>query len=434
MSTESVLRRILTLGAAAAALHGLTACEAMRRGANPERPLWTYRPSGSMSLLYARNIVAPSRRQGEPYERGQPELDPGARRVFVGSSDRGLYAIRAEDGVALWRFETDGFVQCEPLYDPGEDVVYFGSNDGAAYKVNAKNGRLLWRFSTNAEVARRPILERGTLYLVNANDTVLALEAASGKLLWSHHRAPAMGMEIAGYAGALLHDDKIYAAFSDGTVTALDARTGAERWQPVDLSSEAEQISGEVPKYLDVDTTPVAYHLDTGEPVILVGSYEGGVYALDAESGTQIWANPAVGGVTDLLLWSQPSHPRRSGRPPKLPARSLLIASTGTTGLWGLDPETGRDLWRRDLPVGGVSRPIVVQAALMVSTTSLGVFLLSPLDGKIIDGVHTGEGISQTPNAYGRRAYVVTNGGTLLSLHVAPPIGLDGPQQDALRF
>jgi hypothetical protein len=59
--------------------------------------------------------------------------------------------------------------------------------------------------------------------------------------------------------------------------------------------------------------------------------------------------------------------------------------------------------------------------ALLVSTTKLGVFLVSPTDGSVIDGVHTGDGSSMTPAAYGRRAFVVTNHGQLLSLHVAPP-------------
>ena len=243
--------------------------------------------------------------------------------MFVGSSDRGLYALSAEDGSVLWRFETAGYVQCEPLYDPREDVVYFGSNDGALYKVTAKYGQLLWRFSTNAEVARRPVLSGGLLYVVNANDTLIAIEPRTGKMVWNQHRAPAMGMEVAGYAGPLVWRGKVYAGFSDGTVTAFDARTGAERWQPVDLSAEAEQTLGEVPQYLDVDTTPVADVIEAGA-VVFVGSYAGGVFALDAESGTQIWSNPGVAGVSELVLWQQPAHRPRKGDGPERPERKLL--------------------------------------------------------------------------------------------------------------
>src|SRR5690349_6155430 len=172
------------------------ACSSLRSGADPELPLWVHRGSGSLEVTFKRNVVAESRRVGEPYERGQVEIDPAHGRIFVGSSDQGLYALRADDGQKLWRFETLGFVQCAPLYDAGEDALYFGSNDGALYKVSAKNGALIWRFNTNAEVARRPVLDGGTLFVTNANDSVMAIEPATGKLIWNQHRTPAAGMEV----------------------------------------------------------------------------------------------------------------------------------------------------------------------------------------------------------------------------------------------
>jgi outer membrane protein assembly factor BamB len=406
--------------AASSVAVALCACASLRSGANPELPLWKYRPSGSLSVVYEREVVAESRKVGEPYERGQPELDIVHRRLFVGSSDRGLYAVRAVNGDVIWRFETLGFVQCAPLYDAAADVVYFGSNDGALYKVKAATGELVWRFSTNAEISRRPVLIGKRLYVVNANDTVIVIDAESGKMIWSQHRTPALGMEVAGYAGPLVWRGKVYAGFSDGSVTAFDARNGDELWQPVDLAAEAEQGLGELPTYLDVDTTPVADVTEAG-PVIFVGSYAGGVWALDAESGTPVWTNPAVEGVSELTLWHEPAHPPREGGGPEIPEKTLLLASTGTTGLWALDPETGREEWRKALPEGGVSAPVAINGALLVNTTKLGVFLLSPVDGSVIDGIHMQDGSSHTPAAYGNRAFVVSNHGNLLSLYIAKP-------------
>ncbi len=420
-------------GFALAALSGLLAlgCDASRSGAHPEMPVFLQRPNGALQVVYKRSLLAQSRIAGEPYERGQAELDVGHRRVFVGSSDRGLYALRAEDGNVLWRFETVGFVQCAPLYDAQEDVVYFGSNDGALYKVAGATGKLIWRFMTNAEVARRPVLENGLLYVVNANDTVLALEPDSGKLRWYQHRTPAMGMEVAGYAGPTVFRGKVFTGFSDGTVAAFDALTGAERWSPVDLAAEAEAASGEIPQYLDVDTTPVAETIAAG-PAIFVGSYVGGAYALDAETGTQIWSNPGVAGVTELTLWHQESHASRQAGEPAMPERRVLLASSGTTGLWGLDPETGRELWRRSLPAGGASAPVPIAGALLFSASQLGVFLVSPLGGEMIDGIHVADGSSMTPAAFGNRAYVLTNGGSLLSLVVSPPYSAVAPNRNPI--
>ena len=404
-----------------AALVALAGCESIRAGANAEVPVWVRHPSAALSVVWSRPLTAEPRKAGEDYERGRPEIDVAHRRVFVPSSDRGLYALRADDGETLWRFETMGAVQCEPLYDAAEDAVYFGSNDGALYKVRAADGKLVWRFATNSEVARRPVLHGGMIYAVNANDTVVALDAATGKLRWTQHRTPAMGMEIAGYAGPTLTGDRLVVAFSDGHVMGYDPKDGSEKWQPVDLSAEAEQTVGEGQlKYLDVDTTPVPATIEAGR-VVFVASFAGGVFALDAETGAQVWSNTRATGVTELLLWSQPAHPAREPAMPQVPARRVLIASSGPTGLWGLDPEDGREVWRKPLPEGGFTAPAPVAGALLVGTSRYGLFLLSPIDGGAIDGLEASGGLAMTPAAHGLHAFALTNAGRLLGLTVQPP-------------
>lgn len=419
MTRSSVLLLSLALAP------GVAGCDTIRAAGAPEVPLWTHHPGGALSIELRRAITVETRQSGEIYERGRPEIDPKHRRVFVGSSDRGLYAIRADDGTTLWRFETLASVQCEPLYDEGEDVVYFGSNDGALYKVHAFDGELIWRFNTNAEVARRPVIRGATLYVMNANDTLVAIDVATGKLRWHQHRTPAFGMEVAGYAGPALGRDKVYAAFSDGTVQAYSLDDGSEQWPTVDLAAEAEGTAGvDVPRYLDVDTTPVLDRNASGQ-VVYVAGYSGGVFALDAENGTRAWVNDKALGVTNLVLWEQPGHPARGGHGPDVPARKILLGSSGLSGLWGLDPNDGHTLWRRNLPEGGITAPVPIQGALLVGTTRYGLFLFSPLDGGVIDGISTGSGFAMTPAVYGRRAFVMTNGGSLLGVHIETPV--DGP-------
>jgi outer membrane protein assembly factor BamB len=405
----------------ALALAGLTSgCETRQSGANPAVPLWVHRPNGAMNVVLRRRVTVAERINGEDYEHGRAEIDAAHRRVFVGSSVGGLYAIRADDAHSIWRFETLAAVQTEPLYDPGEDVVYFGSNDGALYKVAAFDGKLLWRFSTNAEISRRPVLKNGLLYVVNANDTIVAIEAATGNMRWSQHRRPAFGMEIAGYAGPLVTDERVYVAFSDGRVAAYDPHDGSDRWPLVDLSAEAEHAQGDVPRYLNVDTTPIADTTAAGN-VVFVASYAGGVFALDAANGGRVWVNDRATGVTQLVLWEEPAHAPRDGVGPAVPARKLLLASSGTTGLWALSVDDGREVWRRSLPDGGVSAPVPIAGAVMVTTTRYGVFLFSPLDGGVIDGLDLSNGVTMIPAVYGRRAFVMSNAGVLLGIHVDPP-------------
>ena len=399
---------------------GLAACDAARQGANPEVPLWENRPGMAVSLVFQEPLTFEGRNFDEAYERGRPTIDAAHRRVFIGSSDRGMYALRAHDGSSIWRFETMGAVQSESLYDPEEDVLYFGSNDGALYKVDAEDGDLHWRFMSASEVQRRPVLHDGLLYFANANDTLVAVDPKTGEMKWNYHRAPIGGMSVSGYAGPAVWRDHVYLAFSDGHVMAFDTKEGASLWAPVDLSAEVEQDSAyQIPKYFDVDTTPVVDHI-SGDAVVFVGTYAGGVFALDASSGTQIWSNDKVMGVTDLTVWTQPAHPSRGGGP-SVPERKILLASTGTSGIWALNPQDGTEVWRRPLPAGGVSAPAELAGALMVTTTRHGLFLLSPLNGKVIDGINLGMSFSMAPAAYGNRAFVLSDGGSWLSLLVTPP-------------
>jgi outer membrane protein assembly factor BamB len=429
------------VGLVACAVAAAVGCGTVDTGndrVNPEAPLWLHRASGAMHVVFTRPLTAETRTVGEASERGRPEIDPYSGRVFVGSSDHGLYALRASNGSTIWRFETLGAVQSEPLYDRALDVVYFGSNDGAMYAVRASDGQLVWRYESGAEVARRPVLSGESLYFANAADNLFAVDRRSGKGQWHVHRTPALGMEISGYAGPSFDHGIIFFAFSDGHVGAYDAVDGSEKWPPVDLSVEAEQAQGgDQLRYLDVDTTPVPDDLGPQGRVVFVASYAGGVFALDQDRGATVWKNDKATGVTDLTMWREHAHAASPGSPdyveggPPVPSREVLLASSGASGLWALEPATGRMLWRIPIPEGGVTAPAPLAGALLVGTTNYGAFLLSPRDGKPIDGFDLGSGFSQAPATFGTRGFVLSNGGTFVAIQVEPP-AMPDPSQSFL--
>jgi outer membrane protein assembly factor BamB len=395
----------------------LAGCGSIQGEAMPEVPVWAHRPGGALQIDYRRQLTNKAAITDEPYERGKPAIDARNLRLFVPSQDGGLYAVDARTGNVRWRYATRGPVQCEPLYVVEEDAVYFGSSDGALYKIAASDGTLAWRFSTNAEVARVPVIEGDSVYFANANDTIFAIDRATGKLRFYQHRTPAFGIEISGHAGVAVGHGKLFTTFSDGVAMAYSTKDGAEAWPTIDLALDAQGADGQPPQYLDADATPVLTRVKDADAV-LVAHYEGGLYALEVDSGRTLWRNDRVRGATSLLVWTQPSHVENDA---VIPARRILVAASGRSGLWGLDPETGEELWRRKLPEGGITEPVAVSGGLIAGTTRYGLFLFDPVTGGTIDGVAPGNEFAMAPAAHGQHAFALTNTGQLLGLVVRPP-------------
>lgn len=412
---RSALAALFAIGVLAS-----VSCAKGGHAVNPANPLWMNRPGWSLSLSFRMPLVADQLLSAKPgIEKSVPGIDPKHGRLFVGTSDRGLYAVRAGDGSVIWRFQTTGAVMSEPLYDEQRDTVYFGSDDDGMYAVRAEDGKLKWRYRTGAEVQRRPVLVqrdgKGTLVFDNAADAVFAVDADTGKTKWKHARNPALGLEIAGHAGVAYDNDRVYCAFSTGRIVAYDVETGKERWPEVDLSSVGSVSETEQQQYFDIDTTPVVI----GDRVF-VANVATGVFALDATAGTQVWRRAEAEGVSWLTHFSEPAHTDPDSGA-EIPARSLLIAGSGTTGLWALDPKTGDVRWRRQGPRGTLGHPVQIAGALLVTSSKLGLFLFEPQQGRPIDGIDPATGFASGAAAYGNRAFVLTNGGVLLGLEIIPP-------------
>ena len=79
------------------------------------------------------NATANATVPGDVY--GSPVVDDAAQTVYVGTRDRKLYALDAEDGSVLWSYATDGFLDSTPLVysHEGSAQVFVGSFDGHVY-------------------------------------------------------------------------------------------------------------------------------------------------------------------------------------------------------------------------------------------------------------------------------------------------------------
>ena len=124
--------------------------------------------------------------------------------------------------------------------DPGDWLMIRRNYQAWSYsplaQINAKNVQglqLVWAWAMNDGGAAEttPIVHNGTIFLSNTSNTVQALDARTGDLIWENR----VGTTDTGSSqrGLAIYQDKVYVTTSDAHIYALDARTGKNVWDTV---------------------------------------------------------------------------------------------------------------------------------------------------------------------------------------------------------
>ena len=217
------------------------------------------------------------------------------------------------DGVA---YVTTGEAQAAPAVD--EDTVYVGGGFGddlvavdaatgkerwrfplrsaGLFAVDAVSGQPQWHFATERGVNSAAAVADGIVYVGDLDQRLYAVEATTGRKRWSVQigqdanpsetreaiRTPNPAPAVVGGV--------VYAGGSDGTLVAIDAVSGVERWQ-------AQLGTGFI-------SAPV---LAGG--VVYVGQMDGTLFAVDAATGKTRWTqrvDAPIGGspaVVDGIVY-----------------------------------------------------------------------------------------------------------------------------------
>src|SRR5580704_16647129 len=109
--------------------------------------------------------------------------------------------------------------------------TYLGSPDSNQYsalkQINKSNvGKLeaAWSYPAGTGTVRfNPIVVDGTMYVLGANRAIVALDAATGKELWTHPNEGAVGDRGMNYWESKDRSDRRLLYMNGGFLTAIDA-------------------------------------------------------------------------------------------------------------------------------------------------------------------------------------------------------------------
>jgi alcohol dehydrogenase (cytochrome c) len=264
---------------------------------------------------------------------------------------------------------TDDMLKSPP---DGEWLMYRRNYAGWSYSplkdINAANVKSLvlkWAWNMNEGGASQvtPIVHAGVMFLSNTSNTVQALDARTGELIWENRIGPVSKIAYGGTRSLAIYHDKVFVATTDAHLHALDARTGKIVWEQV-LGNPNNSATGGVmvmhgkvltgmtgcDNYSRNNCYISAFDADTGKKAWIFHTT-----ALEGEPGGDTWnglpdllrgggdtwiagtydpeLNTTYWGVAQTKPWFRAS--RKSGS-----AATLYSSST-----LALDPDTGKLKW-----------------------------------------------------------------------------------------
>jgi outer membrane protein assembly factor BamB len=243
-----------------------------------------------------------------------------------------------------------------------DDVAYMQDLSSNVAAIDLADGKTLWekRYDVPALGPNGLSVSRGFEMVFGATPTeAFGLEEETGKEIWSVRLArpgTEIGMAPAYCNGLTLVAARPTGAGADGTLWALDNRSGNENWR-------VEKVS--------VTHTPAC----DIEGSIFVGTANS-LLRLDESTGKPAWRYRVAPSGTQNGEVGAPLFAKSGGR-------NLVVAASENGTVVALDRETGKPLWQRSLR-GGVTGPLSLrESTLFVPVLEGELAALDLFTGKV---------------------------------------------------
>lgn len=301
--------------------------------------------------------------------------------VIFASIDGVVASIDARTGGDVWRSNLG-----EPLAaGVGSDGRWAAVVSQGNELVVLEAGREQWRQRLSAQVYTSPLVAGGRVFVLAADRSIMAFDAANGRRLWDQFR-PGESLILRQPGVLLAVGDNLLAGVS-GRLVALNPDTGVGRWE-IPLASP--RGSNDIERLVEL-VAPASRLAQS----VCVRAFQATVGCIDTASAIVKWTQISNGAVgldgDDVAVYGTQSN--------------------GVVTAWGRND--GSRLWSSErLQYRKVTAPLLLGRSVVVGDDSGVVHFLSRKDGVPLNRVITdGSGIAVAPVAAADTLVVVTRKG-----------------------
>jgi outer membrane assembly lipoprotein YfgL len=250
----------------------------------------------------------------------------------------------------------------------------------------------LWRQKIPSLVVTAPLVAGERVFVLAADRTVYAFDAANGRKLWTQQRSGET--LLLGQAGLLTAVGDTLLAAQGGRLLGLNPQNGSLRW---DVQVASGRGVNEVERLADL-VSGVSRVADS----VCLRAFQYAVACVDARSGRSLW-NKSASGATGI-----------GGD-----AQSVFgTESDGKVIAWRR--ADGEKLWTNEkLRFRSVTGPTLAGGALLLGDGDGNLHFLSPADGKLLNRLSTdGSPIVSAPLWLASTWVVITQRGNVIGFRL----------------
>ena len=274
-------------------------------------------------------------------------------KVFIGGDDSIFRALDLENGNLLWEFKTKGMIRSDALIE--NNLIYLNGGDGSLYCLN-ENGNAVWSVSVGNEKQydfadyhqSSPVFFNNTIFFGLGDGFVYAVNSDTGELKWKFRTGDVV------HSTPALDSSRLFIGSFDGNVYALNISDGSLIWK---FKTVGQMY---FPKG-EVQGSP-----SLSDDLIFIGARDYNFYAIDKKKGYCHWNKVFKKGwvLTSMINDT-----------------ALYIEGADERIISAVNPQTGKEYWKRDMEFLMFGRPAFSGTFLYTGTTIGKLHAMDKLTG-----------------------------------------------------